>query len=822
MRGDAEAPVHVPTMRALLFTDLCDSTLLVERLGDSAAAALFQRHDRLVLLLQRRWRGQQIDRSDGLFLLFDRAVDALGFALDYQQGLRGSDELHDVRLLARAGLHVGEVILWKNSAEAIAHGAKPVEVEGLAKPMAARLMQLARPGQILLSAAAESMVRRATDELGDTGKGLGWSSFGRWRFKGVAQPVDVFGVYAPSMPATRRPRPTPKATRDVPFWRRPLAMVAEVAIAAAVMAGIWFMTRPQPAIAFAERDWLVLADVRNLTGNVLLDDSIDQAIRISLGQSRYVNILGDLKVRDTMGRMRLPPDSVLDRNVASEVAQRDGARAVVAPTVMEVDGKLRVTVDVIDPETAATVYTVRADGRGMDSLLATTDNAVALLRNTLGEAVQDLDRNSFPLPRVATSSLDALHAFAAGNKALEQRRSDDALRFFAQAVNVDPEFAMAHIAMMRIHWMRGENDLALDAYRRADGLRARMTPRDALYLDGWSAETGDQPAAQVAQSWKLLTDLYPDYHAGYVNRARALAHVGRYADALATLQHALVPQMAARSHAYDFSGRMKLATGDIGGARSDFRTAAEIGGWKTGPNMAMASAVEENWAEADQNIREAEVADFGGKMQLAAVLIDLQRLDEAGAVARTLETECPEPGLCRVATAWALSIARMGGDRLDAARGAQLIDAALADIEPRQGSDLGTRQFMALGLIYLMQRGGMDVTRQIQSARKMIDEKADIRPRQLLDIIEATTMIHAGQGEKAVLRLSRWIDGTEMFQLHVALRDAYQASGKSDASSAEEQWLESNRGRAYIEDAGNFILQAQNVRDGRHRAAIGS
>ena len=88
MNGDngTSAP-HSPQLRALLFTDLCDSLQLVERIGDVAAASLFQEHDRLVLVLQQRWNGQLIDRSDGLFMLFERVVDALGFALDYQREL---------------------------------------------------------------------------------------------------------------------------------------------------------------------------------------------------------------------------------------------------------------------------------------------------------------------------------------------------------------------------------------------------------------------------------------------------------------------------------------------------------------------------------------------------------------------------------------------------------------------------------------------------------------------------------------------------------------------------------------------------------------
>ena len=58
-----------PQVRTLLLTDLCDSTTLVERLGDTAAAELFRAHDRLVLKLQQQWHGRLIDRSDGLLLV---------------------------------------------------------------------------------------------------------------------------------------------------------------------------------------------------------------------------------------------------------------------------------------------------------------------------------------------------------------------------------------------------------------------------------------------------------------------------------------------------------------------------------------------------------------------------------------------------------------------------------------------------------------------------------------------------------------------------------------------------------------------------------
>ena len=136
--------------RALLLTDLVDSTRLTESLGDAAAGALWAAHDRAARERLGAWRGREIDKSDGFLLLFDRAADALGYALDYHRALAAIDP----RLRARVGLHVGPVSLRANDAADIARGAKPFEVEGVAKPVAARVMALAAGGQTLLTAAA--------------------------------------------------------------------------------------------------------------------------------------------------------------------------------------------------------------------------------------------------------------------------------------------------------------------------------------------------------------------------------------------------------------------------------------------------------------------------------------------------------------------------------------------------------------------------------------------------------------------------------------------------------------------------------------------
>ena len=169
-------------LKALLLTDVVDSTKMSEALGDAVMAEVWALHDRAARDLMPVWRGREIDKTDGMLLLFDDADDAVHYALAYHRALAGLPQ----PLKARAGLHLGPVILRENTAADVARGAKPLEVDGLAKPTAARVMSLARGGQTLLTPEAQAAL--------STEMGLPQQSHGHWVLKGVSEPVELFEI----------------------------------------------------------------------------------------------------------------------------------------------------------------------------------------------------------------------------------------------------------------------------------------------------------------------------------------------------------------------------------------------------------------------------------------------------------------------------------------------------------------------------------------------------------------------------------------------------------------------------------------------------
>jgi len=226
-------------IRVLVLTDLVDSTARVAALGDRRAAELFEQVDDLARSLLTAHYGREIDRTDGFLLLFEDVLSAIRYALALHLAL--AELPGDPPLRMRVGIHVGSVILRENRPDVVARGAKPLEVEGLAKPYAARIMGLAVGGQTLLSAAAVDLAQRSLVGEEDAATWV-WMDHGRYHLKGIEQPVSVHEVGVPGAPLAPPPSTQKARAVSAPRSRRRLGAVlagAGVLLALGTL-GYWY------------------------------------------------------------------------------------------------------------------------------------------------------------------------------------------------------------------------------------------------------------------------------------------------------------------------------------------------------------------------------------------------------------------------------------------------------------------------------------------------------------------------------------------------------------------------------------------------------
>ena len=147
-----------------------------------------------------------------------------------------------------------------------------------------------------------------------------------------------------------------------PRDRRIVWIAAAMVILAALAAVAWRawparFRATQPALAFNDRDWIVIADFENLTGDAVFDRSLRVALDVAIAQSRYVNVLPVTRLQDALRRMKRAPTDKLDEALASEVALREQVKAVLACTIASVGDRYALTAKIVDPQTRAAVRT---------------------------------------------------------------------------------------------------------------------------------------------------------------------------------------------------------------------------------------------------------------------------------------------------------------------------------------------------------------------------------------------------------------------------------------------------------------------------------
>jgi class 3 adenylate cyclase len=153
---------------SLLFTDIVDSTAIARRLGDARWRDQLARHNQLIRAQLDRFRGREITTTgDGFVCLFDSAERAVHAALAM------ASATPSIGLAVRCGIHTGEVEIQGG------------DVHGLAAHVAARVMSVAGPGEVLVSWTTRDLL---------AGSKLSFEDRGTHELKGLPEPRPIYAV----------------------------------------------------------------------------------------------------------------------------------------------------------------------------------------------------------------------------------------------------------------------------------------------------------------------------------------------------------------------------------------------------------------------------------------------------------------------------------------------------------------------------------------------------------------------------------------------------------------------------------------------------
>jgi eukaryotic-like serine/threonine-protein kinase len=326
--------------------------------------------------------------------------------------------------------------------------------------------------------------------------------------------------------AARRRLPAPAA-----------AAAVLVVIAAMAMAAWWWPRSQRPDDGARSR--VLVGHLANGTADADFDGTLREALTVYLGQSPYLELVSDDRVRAQLRMMGLDEDHRMTHDVAVEVCRRLGLQAMIEGSVSAVGRSTVLALVASDCATDAPLAREQIEVERKEEVLWALREITASVRTALGESGATLASHNVAIEDATTPSFEALKAYTEGVARRAAGLEFEAIPFLERAVAIDPQFALAQTTLSSLYGGFGETARSAELARLAYEHRDRVSERERLFITYQYHDrvTGDSlQARDTLEVWKRT---YPRDYRPANALAVLLIRFGRFDEAAAEAREAM-------------------------------------------------------------------------------------------------------------------------------------------------------------------------------------------------------------------------------------------------------------------------------------------
>jgi serine/threonine protein kinase/TolB-like protein len=282
---------------------------------------------------------------------------------------------------------------------------------------------------------------------------------------------------------------------------------AAVALVALAAIGWWFFRgRPSRPEVIAGHKVLAVLYFENLSQDPSLnwlDSGLSEMLTTNLAQVQGLEVLSTDRVHSALARTGAK-GTQMDPALAQQVARDAGADAYISGALLKIGPtNLRLDVRVQDARTGQILYSAKVEGQNLQSIFGMVDSLTSQIAQRFLPAGA-LAGNAPAIEEAATSNLEAYRHYELGLNYQRRLLTGDAIRELSQAVQLDPQFALAYL------WLAGAYNFQGD-YRAAEGVRSKIEPmqsrlsrHDLLVFQIQTAGRSRDPEAELEAQRSLL------------------------------------------------------------------------------------------------------------------------------------------------------------------------------------------------------------------------------------------------------------------------------------------------------------------------------
>jgi eukaryotic-like serine/threonine-protein kinase len=282
---------------------------------------------------------------------------------------------------------------------------------------------------------------------------------------------------------------------------------------------------------------VLVADFTNHTGDPIFDDTLEPMFNVALEGASFVNAFNRGTAKKLAAQLPHPSDK-LDEQPARLVAVGQGIGAVITGELSRRGDKYSLSATALDARTGNVIAKTEATAATKDEVLLTIPKLAAPIRKALGDTTSESAQLQAAGGAFTAASLEAVHEYGVAMNQQFTGNFEDALKSFAKAAELDPNFARAYAGQAAVAGNLGQFQDAERYAKLAMGHVDRMTDRERYRIRGlYYSTTGNWQ--KCVEEYSELMKLYPADNIGQTNLAICFAGMHKMPKAMEEARRAV-------------------------------------------------------------------------------------------------------------------------------------------------------------------------------------------------------------------------------------------------------------------------------------------
>jgi len=283
------------------------------------------------------------------------------------------------------------------------------------------------------------------------------------------------------------------------------------------LAAILFLFYSGKSVPFKERDWIVITDFENHTGEEIFDNSLNTAFALSINQSRYINVIPRQRMFETLKRMKIENLGHIGEKTGREIATREGVEVCIIPEISRVGSQYILTVRILEANTGAIYRSEVLYAKSQDEIIGKLDQLSKKIRRNLGESRYKISGQDKPLLKVTTSSLDALKQYSLGVENHLNIEFEKAVVHYRNAIHIDSNFTSAKASLGNLLFEKFDREKGREWLDEAILSIDDLADHEKYSILSFYAVNIENNLDKGMEITKTIIELYPDDPIAYNN-----------------------------------------------------------------------------------------------------------------------------------------------------------------------------------------------------------------------------------------------------------------------------------------------------------------